>query len=205
MKRSLKLILVVACLLLVSGCSFFEKTDDLEFDAAGYVQSILDIEYKGVYERYIELTDNTKEKALALYEEFIDNEANYLETYFNLTLDDALSARVREIAKKVNAKTSYSVKLDSKSDEGFKVALKMKPVLIYTNVDEINDYYDDNLADTTSTIEKSKAMVEMIEKNIDKMPYGSEITLTISVILKEKYYTIPDEDYDAIFSNIVKY
>ena len=79
-KKAIWLLVLTLVVGMLGGCSAFSDFSSSDYGA--YVQSLLDVEYKGITDKYMELTEDTQENADAFYPACMEYWAYILADYF---------------------------------------------------------------------------------------------------------------------------
>jgi hypothetical protein len=202
---------------MLSACSTISLLTQGEFDASGYVQGILDASYKGEFETYIQLTEDTKENAQIAYDAVMETKAEGLANYTAVTLTDENKAKFIEYSKQIFQKAKYEVSNATKTDQGFTVDIAISPMTILQSIsEEGKDYVTDfnsrnengefaELTDDEFATEYAKGIMQVFENSIANIQYADPVTITVSVILQDdKLYTMEAEEFTKIDSVILK-
>ena len=202
---------------LLNGCSTISLLTQGEFDASGYVQGIMDASYKGEFEKYIKLTQDTEENAKTAYEAVMETKAEGLANYTAVTLNDEMKAKFIEFSKQIYQKAKYEVSDAKKTDKGFTVDIIISPMLILQSISNegknyVADFNEKNangdfaeLSDDEFAEEYGKGIIQVFENSIPTIQYDEPVTITVNVILQEdKVYTMKAEEFTKIDSVILK-
>lgn len=220
MKKKKSIIILFIGLLLtimMSGCSTISLLTQGEFDASGYVQGILDASYKGNFETYMKLTQDTSENAQTAYEAIMANKAEGFANYTAVTLDDESRAKFIEMTKLIYQKANYEIADAKKTDKGFTVDVKVSPMKILQSISSEGEQYvaDFNarnekgefaeLSDEEFAAEYAKGIIQIFESNIPKIEYDEPATVTVSVTLQgDNVYTMDSGEFTKIDSVLLK-
>lgn len=204
-------------MVMLSACSTISLLTQGEFDASGYVQGILDASYKGEFETYIQLTEDTKENAQIAYDAVMETKAEGLANYTAVTLTDENKAKFIEYSKQIFQQAKYEVSDATKTDQGFTVDISISPMTILQSISEegkeyVTDFNSRNengefaeLTDDEFAAEYAKGIMQVFENNIANIQYAEPVTVTVSVILQDdKLYTMEAEEFTKIDSVILK-
>jgi len=216
-KKSLVVLISMLATFCMSGCSAVSLLTQGEFDASGYVQGIMDSTYKGEFDKYIELTEDTKENAQAAYDTVMDTRAQSFATYTAITFTDESKAKFVEYSKQIYKNAKYEVLEATKTDNGFKVDVVISPMLILQNISDEGEAYiaefnsknaNGEFADFTQEqyeAEYTNGILKIFENNISNIQYGDNVTVTVDVVLTEdKVYTLSTEEFNKIDSVILQ-
>ena len=136
----------LACALtagLLTGCTAKMTT----FDAATYVQGVLDETYKGTWDAvFLDLVDQTEAEAKQAYADAVDEEYQRFCYQFDLRdsyLTDSTREQVTDFLKELTAKASYSVKGATALDDArYAVEVAVRPMDLFQQVaqDDLKDF-----------------------------------------------------------------
>lgn len=216
-KGFIALIIGIFVIGLMSGCSTINLLTQGEFDASGYVKGIMDASYKGEYETYIQLTEDTMENAQTAYDAIMNTKAEGFANYTAVTLNDETKGKFIEFSKQIYQQAKYEVSDATKTDKGFTVDITIYPMLILQSISsEGKEYVEDfnnrntngefaELTEEEFAAEYAKGIMQIFENNIPKIEYGDPVTITVNVVLQEnKLYTLESEEFTKIDSEILK-
>ena len=98
-----------------------------DFDAKGYVKSVLDAHYHGEYKDYAKYLDISEEEAKADLDKDVDQQIDQ-EVAAIIDLGDEGKARYKEMLEKVEKLAKYEVKDAKKQDNGnYVVTVEVEP------------------------------------------------------------------------------
>lgn len=120
-KRTIFCILGMLAVILLGGCA--------RFDAAMYVQAVLDTSYKGETERYIEMTGGSKEEAQEIFQKKMKaTMKEFKTTQLSKELEKQYESLFGNIMKQMN----YQVAEAQKEKRGsYIVKITVKPMLLF--------------------------------------------------------------------------
>lgn len=216
-KSIITLIISILLVTLLNGCSTISLLTQGEFDASGYVQGIMDASYKGEFDQYIKLTQDTQENATTAYEAVMETKAEGFANYTAVTLNEEMKAKFIEYSKQIYQNSKYEVSDAKKTDKGFTVDITISPMLILKSIsnegkDYVADFNEKNangdfteLSDEEFAAEYAKGIMQIFENNIATIQYDEPVTITVNVVLQEdKVYTMEAEEFTKIDSVILK-
>ena len=122
----------IVCILLVgllSGCGMREK------DAKAYVTATLDASYKGKFKEYKKQTDATEKEVKNLYQENIDTmmQSSGLDS---IGASEKMTEKFRLLFQDILKAANYKVQSAEKTDEGFSVKVKVKPLKCFSGLQD---------------------------------------------------------------------
>lgn len=106
-KQSIFLLFTFALACLVTGC--------MDFDASGYVKACLDANTHGEFEEYAEITQTSVEEVQALYDQNIETEISYLNSY---NINEEQKENFRNLFIDMYSNFKYEVGEAVKNDDG---------------------------------------------------------------------------------------
>lgn len=128
------LCLAAICLLLFPSCS--QQT----FDAAAYVESVMDSVYRGEHEEYCQYAKIGEEEAEAAYREHLKSESLYFANLVGLTQTDRTLYRTMAFYQRVYDASRYEAVSAQKTEGGFSVEMKISPLNLFTaHVEDIEN------------------------------------------------------------------
>ncbi len=210
---------LLALFLLLGGCAsmnsgnssqmtaafaIFSPFAEADFDAAGYVQGILDNIYLGDSGQYRRMVEITEEEAYAEYLAGVEAEADYFLKYYNLEVSEELREDIIKLYQQIYAKAQYEVTGVTKAPEGesYQVEVVISPIDVFLHSEEdildavavfiekadSADYFSpeiDVMADFWENVN-----LEKFEK--EKQQLSDEIC---RIILKTIRENLPESDY----------
>lgn len=210
MKQRTSLLMIVFVLsALLTGCG-------REFDASGYVRACLDANTHGNFDEYTELTNITVEEAKKNYEDRLDQEIAYLDTY---KADDETKQKFRSLFEKMYNNFKYEVGDAVKNDDGsFTVPVTTYKLKAFGDITTdittfATDFYKEKAesGDTNVTEDEINKVVvdfmyDYISNNLEEPEYeeGVSITVTVSPISGNKnMYTISTTNHQELLKSMV--
>lgn len=128
------LCLAAICLLLFPSCS--QQT----FDAAAYVESVMDSVYRGEHEEYCQYAKIGEEEAEEAYREHLKSESLYFANLVGLTQTDRTLYRTMAFYQRVYDASRYEAVSAQKTQGGFSVEMKISPLNLFTaHVEDIEN------------------------------------------------------------------
>lgn len=214
MKKITVCLLLFTMVLQLTACSIFESKNK---KYAAYVTSLLDANYKGTFETFLEMTESDQEAVETAYNEGIEHLTNSLIAYYGIELVDDGSLREEFVAltKKIYAATKYEVKPAVKSGDSYTVE-----VLIYP-IDILQSTYDDVIAYIESFNKKkeagdfdeyeieqyetefAKGILDILDKAADNMGYLDYTSTIVSILTEGDTYYISDEDFTKLDNQLI--
>lgn len=193
MKKARKLVLLVACTLMIgvlAGCG-------AKFDASKYVQAQMDNSYKNDSSLVVELKYATEEEAQKVYEDEIDTLVDNF--FLGVSVSDDVKSRYAEIFKDMLGKAKYTVNESEKQSDGsYTVAVEYQQLKLFQptmdklteNADKIDvsdlDGYFNMMADY---------MEEILSGDIE---YGEAQKMDVHIEIVNKTYTLNNTDLQTL-------
>lgn len=198
----------------LSGCSVLSLFNS--FDASKYVLGLMDAYYKGVFENYLDQTEDTQENAQKVYDDVMKAKAEAFAAYAGVGMNEDSEPVFNEFAKKIYSQVKYEVKEAVKTKEGFTVDIVISPILVLESIEEqYNKYLEDfnarndafefsDWTDEEYDKEFERGVLEIFKNNQDNIQYGEDVTVTVSVVLEGKTYNVSEADIMKIDEKVLK-
>lgn len=180
-----------------------------------YVQSLLDLDYKGITDTYLELVDDTKENAESFYGKCMEYWAYILADHFLIVYDinEEVKADMIALTEEIFANVKYEVADAVKAGDGYMVEVTISPMLFvekaynevveYGNAfqersdnGEFGDYENDEEAYTAREIEYANEVIAILRSYVSQIEYDEPVTKVVKITKDEDgLYGISDDDY----------
>ena len=215
-------LMMAACLLLsLSACGSSSEDGSGGGNAyQEYVISIMDANYLGQYESYMEITGSTEEDAQKLYTANLQDFALAMEEALSIDQDAvsvALTERMETVAGNIYGQTKYEAVDVIREEDTYIVTLEIQPIEFFETVrepfqsavDAFNERAKsgefDEMSDTEYEEAYGEAIVEALEQNVSEMTYGDTVTLdvTLDYDSENNIYAISDEQMEALDGQVV--
>lgn len=209
-KRIVSVVVMLGVLLLLAGC--------ISFDAAAYTQAVLDVSYKNQSERYMELTDSSREDAEAIFQENLDAT---MEGFKTMQLPEDLEKKYRELFENIIQQVKYTVGEAVKDEEGnFEVTVTIEPITLFDDTyEEFQIRAQEYAADITNEVMNGEEMpsdeemknrvyqiyYEVLKEGVDSgIKYGEPEIIVMHVNKNGKNtYEISAEDICALDERLI--
>lgn len=203
------LCLAAVCVLLFSSCS------QQGFDAAAYVESVMDSIYRGEHETYCEYAEIEQDEAEQAYREHLKSESLYFANLVGLTQTDRTLYRTMAFYQRVYAASRYEAVSAKKVEGGFDIEMKISPLNLFTahvgeienrvlafskriqqgefegrTQEEINQAYCDDL-------------LGFLEGQLDEPQWDEPRTVTIHLTEEQGIYFLGEEALRTIDRNLI--
>ncbi len=214
LKRFTVCLLLFTLVLQLTACSLFESKNK---KYAAYVTSLLDANYKGSFETFIEMTESDQAAVETAYNEGIEHLANSLIAYYGIELvdDGTLKQKFIELTKKIYSATKYEVKPAVKSGDNYTVEVLIYPIdILEKTYSEVIGYietfnkkkeagdFDEYEIEQYET-EFAEGVWDILNKAADNMGYKDYTSTIISILTTEDTYYISDEDFTKLDSLLI--
>lgn len=183
-----------------------------------YVQSLLDLDYKGITDTYLELVDDTKENAESYYGQCMEYWAYLLADHFLIVYDinEEVHADMIALTEEIFANVKYEVADAVKSGDDYTVKVTIHPMLFvekaYDEVaaygndfqersdnGEYGDYENDEEAYMNREIEYATEVIGILRGYVSQIEYDEPVVKYVGITKDaEGYYGISDEDYSDL-------
>ena len=189
-----------------------------------YVQSLLDLDYKGITDTYLELVDDTKENAESFYDQCMEYWAYILANNYQLYVavqgdetdtmyDEGVHDALVQLTKDIFSHVKYEVADAVKTGDYYTVEVTLYPMLftdltkeeITAYQDEFNaateagEYgaYGEDEADTMAAeVAYANRVIEILSASTSKIDYDAPVSKIVKITKDEMgYYGISDQDY----------
>lgn len=212
-KKAIWLLVLTLVVGMLGGCSAFSDFSSSDYGA--YVQSLLDVEYKGITDKYMELTEDTQENADAFYPACMEYWAYIIADYFLIAPDISteVEERLVSLTEDVFSHVRYEVADAVESGDYYTVEVTVYPMLFVeaaydevtayaedfqarSDAGEHGNYMEDDEAYTAREIEYANGVMDILETYVDNIEYDDPVSKIVKITVDEDgYYGISDEDY----------
>lgn len=203
-------------LILVTGttsCGTSDKSDfsgydndTSEFDAVGYVKSVLDANYHHEYTEYAKYRDISEADAKEELEKELDTQvdAELSELDDMGAFSETEKEEYKTMIEKIQGLASYEVTDASKDkSDNFSVTLKLTPSNVYQTIEDNMTTVAQEMAeqeiDITEASNFQALLIDSIQTSIDGNVYGKPVTINIKLTKdSDDAYGISDADMQKI-------
>lgn len=193
------------------------------FDAGNLVEANLDIIYKNEYtEAELKQHNTTEEEAQEIYQDGLQQEAEYFADYFDIDLtllSEETNQRILDMYAKIYAASNYEVGKVTTNGDIYKVDVKVYPITIMADfinedADAIMDAWQQrmdsgeltNMTDEEFEEAWADGIISGIEARTDNITYDDSYTITVEVSKdSDGYYVISDDGIGRIDELIIAY
>jgi len=182
-KLTLLLILCFTVCLSLTGCM-------PSFDASGYIKACLDANTKGEFEAYAEITGSSVEEVQALYEQAIDAEMSYIDSY---NVSEEKKTAFRDLFIEIYKSLKYEVgEATLNDDKSYTVPVTTYKLMVFDGImaeaeEHLVNYAQAEVdAGNTPSIEQLEAeaidyMYQAMKDNLSALEYAEPVTTDIIV------------------------
>lgn len=203
--------LAASCLLLFSACS------QDSFDAAAYVESVMDSLYLGEHEAYCQYANIKEAEAEQTYREHLKTESLYFANLVGLTQTDRTLYRTMAFYQRVYDASRYEMVSAQKTEKGFDVQVKISPLNLFTSHKEEvenrvlafsqrvqNGEFEGR---TQEEIDQAYCddLLGFLEGELDEPQWDEPRTVTIQLTEEQGTYFLGEEALLTIDRNLVPY
>ena len=214
-------VLLAACVALgLTACGSEKEGSGAASAYEEYVTGIMDANYLGQYETYMELTGSSQEDAKKLYDANIQDFALEMEDALSIDQDSvsvALTERMMEVAKNIYSQTKYEAVDVIREEDTYIVTLEIQPIAFFETVEDafgaaVDDFNErakngefDELSDTQYEEAYGEAVVEALEQNVSTVSYkaATAFDVVLDYDSENNIYAISDEQMETLDSQVV--
>ncbi len=205
------LCLMAICLLLFPSCS--QQT----FDAAAYVESVMDSVYRGEHEEYCQYAKIEEEEAEEAYREHLKSESLYFANLVGLTQTDRTLYRTMAFYQRVYDASRYEAVSAQRTENGFRVEMKISPLNLFTaHVEDIENRvlaFSQRVQQgefegcTQEEIDQAYCddLLGFLEGKLDDPQWDDPRTITIQLTEEQGAYFLDEQALLTIDRNLVPY
>ncbi len=181
----------------LSGCGASE------FDAAGYVNSVLDANYHDEYAQYAEFRQITEEEAEEELNLLVDTQLLSQAASAGILSDDGVE-KYKDQVDQIDKLSKYEVKgAEKQEDDNFIVTIEVEPSDVYQTVEaNLTAVAEEKIAEGVDMADQTayeEMVLEGIQRSIDGNTYGEPATIEVAVTADSSgAYGISDEDMQKI-------
>ena len=215
-------VLSALCLILgLAGCGSGTSGSTSGKDAyQAYVISIMDANYLGKYDQYMEITGSAEAEAQKIYEANVQDFALEMEDAFSIKQDVvsvALTERVIGMAKTVYSQAKYQAVDVIRDGDTYTVSVEIEPIDFFGTIKEpfrsAVDAFNlrakngefDNLTNEEYEEAYGEAVVAALEGKLSPVTYASKIKVDITLDYDKdnNVYVISDEQMEGLDDKVV--
>lgn len=181
----------------LTGCLHRKKTT-----YQTYMQNILDVNYKGSFDGYVDDNDGSKDDAQAMYDDTIDYLSDQLINHYSLTNADSdeVKSIFNETAKTIYSRAKYEVSQAYKNGDDYYVDVTVYPMDILNQAfDDVFAYIEESnkkiAAGDFNNTEKedyeaqfAQGVADIIQGKSSSMEYRSPVVVSVKITDDGDYY-----------------
>ena len=211
-RRWYQIIMLFGSMVVLTGCSLFS------FPGDRYVRAWMDAYYKEESDDYRTITGISQKDTEKQYEEAVHQQADAYLSYFGLdSISDEAQESLESFVKMVYDYASYDVTDVKRTENEQTVMVRIRPIAFYEFASqEIDDYeqrfrnktedgaflHSDETAYQSAYLE---GLLEIYEKQLDKITYLDEKEYTIMLHKSGKQYVMDEEQIQAVDEAILSF
>lgn len=181
----------------LTGCLHRKKTT-----YQTYMQNILDVNYKGSFDGYVDDNDGSKDDAQAMYDDTIDYLSVQLINHYSLANADSDEVKniFNDTAKTIYSQAKYEVSQAYKNGDDYYVDVTVYPMDILNQVfDDVFAYIEDSnkkiaAGDYNNTGKEdyeaqfAQGVADIIQEKTSNMEYRSPVVISVKITDDGNYY-----------------
>lgn len=181
----------------LTGCLHRKKTT-----YQTYMQNILDVNYKGSFDGYVDDNDGSKDDAQAMYDDTIDYLSDQLINHYSLANADSdeVKSIFNETAKTIYSRAKYEVSQAYKNGDDYYVDVTVYPMDILNQAfDDVFAYIEESnkkiAAGDFNNTEKedyeaqfAQGVADIIQGKSSSMEYRSPVVVSVKITDDGDYY-----------------
>ena len=167
-----------------------------------YMQNILDVNYKGTFDGYVDDNDGSKEDAQTMYDDTIDYLSGQLINHYSLANADSdeVTNIFNDTAKLIYSKAKYEVSQAYKNGDDYFVDVTVYPMDILNQAfDDVFAYIEDmnkkvtagefnNTAKEDYETQFAKGVSDILQSKATDMKYRNPVVVSVKITDDGDYY-----------------
>lgn len=204
--------LCLICLFSFTGCAKKKSTAYQE-----YVQNLLDVNYKGIYEGYVKDNGGNETDAISMHQDCISNLSSQIITHYNLNTNQSveINETFTSVAEDIYFTANYSVSESYKENDSYYVDVTVYPInILNQSYDEILSYIEGFNEDVSSGIYNNytkeeydkvfaSGIANILSSYTDEPEYLDAVVIKALIEDDGEYYSISSESLAEIDSVII--
>lgn len=181
----------------MTGCLQRKKTA-----YQSYMQNILDVNYKGSFDGYVDDSEGSKDDAQTMYDDTIDYLSGQLINHYSLanTDSDEVTSIFNETAKTIYSKAKYEVSQAYKNGDDYYVDVTVYPMDILNQAfNDVFAYIEDmnkkvsagefnNTTKEDYEAQFAKGISDILQAKATDMEYRSPVVVSVKITDDGDYY-----------------
>lgn len=209
-KLSILLLFAMTAAFYVTGCTM------TDFDASGYIKACLDANTHGEFAEYADITKTSVEEVEALYNQNIDTEISYLDSY---NISEEKKEEFRTLFIDIYKNFKYEVgEATRNEDDSYSVPVTTYKLQIFKDImtegeTYLTDYAQKEVdAGRTPTQEQLEEealnyMFDTMKANLAALEYAEPVTITVTVSPSKQgsqtVYTVVQTDLQSLLESLI--
>ena len=211
--RNLRIIILcIICIFSFTGCSKSKATA-----YQGYVQNLLDVNYKGIYTNYIDDNGGNETDAISMHQDCIANLSSQLISHYNLNTNQSveINETFASIAETIYSAANYEVSESYKENGSYYVDVTVYPIdILNQSYDDILSYIEKFNEDVNNGVyndytkeeydkEFASGIADILSANAENPEYQDAVVIKALIEDDGEYYSIRAESLAEIDSAII--
>lgn len=208
-KLSILLLFTLLTACIITGCT-------PNFDASGYIKACLDANTHGEFAEYADITKTSVEEVESLYNQGIDTEISYLDSY---NISEEKKAEFRALFVDIYKNFKYEVGEATKNDDAsYSVPVTTYKLQIFKDIMSEGEAYltdyaqkevDAGRTPTQAQLEEEAMnyMYNTMKANLDALEYAEPVTITVTVSPSQQssqtVYSVGQADLQTLLESFI--
>lgn len=213
-KRITAFALAILMILQLTACSVFESKNK---KYANYITCLLDANYKGQFETFLEMTDSDQEAVQTAYDEGISHLADSLIAYYGIELvdDGTIKNKFIELTKQIYAASKYEAQPAVKSGDTYTVEVLVYPMdILEATYDDVISYIQtfnqkkdagdfDEYEIEQYEVEFAQGIIDILNAAIPNISYKEPTSTIVTIQTDDSSYFISQDDFTKLDHNLI--
>lgn len=206
--------LAMLMILQLTACSVFESKNK---KYASYITCLLDANYKGQFETFLDMTDSDEEAVQTAYDEGIAHLADSLIAYYGIELvdDGTIKNEFIELTKQIYAASKYEAQPAVKSGDTYTVEVLVYPMdILEATYDDVISYirtfnekkdagdFDDYEIEQYE-VEFAQGIIDILNAAIPNISYKDPASTIVTIQTDDSSYFISQDDFTKLDHNLI--
>lgn len=213
-KKLIAFALAILMILQLTACSAFESKSK---KYAAYITCLLDANYKGQFETFLDMTDSDAEAVQAVYDEGIAHLADTLIAYYGIELvdDGTVKNAFIDLTKQIYAASKYEAQPAVKSGDTYTVEVLVYPMdILETTYNDVITYIQtfnakkdagdfDEYEIEQYEVEFAQGIIDILTAAIPNISYKEPASTIVTIQTDENNYFISQDDFTKLDHNLI--
>lgn len=213
-KKTAVFTLAMLLLLQMTACSVIESKNK---KYANYITCLLDANYKGQFETFLDMTDSDKEAVQAVYDEGISHLADTLIAYYGIELvdDGTIKNAFIELTKQIYAASKYEVQPAVKSGDTYTVEVLVYPMdILESSYSDVIAYIQgfnhkkdagdfDDYEIEQYEVEFAQGIIDILTAAVPNISYKEPASTIVTIQTDDSSYFISQDDFTKLDHNLI--